>query len=430
VAYTYICTQKGVKQMASADNTQIFGTQGTITDSAGHVWQINADGKVVVDGNVDATTYYVESLAYVDGKVYQENINGSWWSKTKPEDTWSPADGQTYSPVKITDSNGHVWQIVGSNNGQVAVDGVVDQTTSYVINMVYVNGRVWQENVNHDWWYKNTPTDTWIGGTTTSPYDVSEEDAVVLGGTTHSITDAYGNTWAINTDGKITVNGTVDETSYGVTQLVYKGGKVYQENLNGDWWSKTVPTDTWAGGSTQSPLTASDPELITNASLISAVASEVIIVTSANVGVYGGSNLKFIGASGSTFVTFDGSNGNSVRSVSAVEFGSGKNETVYIAEGEKTYVYGQGDVGRIDMQSNSSVLLLGDKPAGGDMYAHTETWAEFDIHGVSQDTLNQAVANATHVTAGASTDYYEVKVAGSTIQVGSKGWSECVFKAV
>jgi hypothetical protein len=50
----------------------------------------------------DATTANVTELAYVNGKVWQENSSNLWWDKAKPTDAWLPADGTSTSPLTIT----------------------------------------------------------------------------------------------------------------------------------------------------------------------------------------------------------------------------------------------------------------------------------------------------------------------------------------
>lgn len=50
-----------------------------------------------------------------------------------------------------------------------------------------------------------------------------------------SITDASGNTWSLiqtpNQGLRVTVNGSVDPTTFFVTKLEYYNGQVYQENI-------------------------------------------------------------------------------------------------------------------------------------------------------------------------------------------------------
>ena len=75
------------------------GTKGSnIVDNSGNKWSI-VGGQVAVDGNVDPATANVTNLAFVNGKVWQENASGLWWSKTTPAGTWSPDPGTRIDPV-------------------------------------------------------------------------------------------------------------------------------------------------------------------------------------------------------------------------------------------------------------------------------------------------------------------------------------------
>ncbi len=68
----------------------------------------------------------------------------------------------------ISDANGNCWSIIG---GRVSVNGIVDPTTSGVIEMAYENGLVWQKNAANLWWSKATPSAAWYPphGTPVSP---------------------------------------------------------------------------------------------------------------------------------------------------------------------------------------------------------------------------------------------------------------------
>ena len=165
----------------------------------------------------------------------------------------------------ITDALGNVWTITPS--GQVAVNGKVDNTTANVTHLAYANGLVWQENRSDLWWSKTSPSASWSPtyGTATVPVGVPNASAnnTVLGvsvGTLTGrpgvpITDAGGNTWSI-LKGQVTVNGVIDPTTANVTELAYVNGKIWQENSQGLWWSKTAPAASWgpAYGTTVNPV--------------------------------------------------------------------------------------------------------------------------------------------------------------------------------
>lgn len=180
--------------MSSADNTMV-GANGSITDSAGNVWTITADGQVAVNGVPDPETANVTHLAYAKGLVWQENTQDLWWSKTSPTAAWDPPDGTSAIPVPVSDSlyrttvigiatpgspapppsfddpSGNIWSI--TPGGQVAVNGVVDPTTANVIELATVNGKIWQENADNLWWSKSAPADDWSYGDGTSDNPLS-----------------------------------------------------------------------------------------------------------------------------------------------------------------------------------------------------------------------------------------------------------------
>lgn len=56
-------------------------------------------GAVAINGNADSTTWYVIQLAYVNGVIWQKNVDNLWWSKTSPGDVWYPTEGTSVSPL-------------------------------------------------------------------------------------------------------------------------------------------------------------------------------------------------------------------------------------------------------------------------------------------------------------------------------------------
>jgi hypothetical protein len=95
-------TNPGTTPTRSPEDTVITAasTQG-ITDAKGNVWTIKG-GQVAVNGVADATTANVKELAFVKGKVWQENTANLWWAKTAPTDAWSPAAGTPTPPISLT----------------------------------------------------------------------------------------------------------------------------------------------------------------------------------------------------------------------------------------------------------------------------------------------------------------------------------------
>ena len=282
---------------ASANDTVVTGTTGTIQDASGNAWTITASGQVAINGTADVTTANVTELAYVDGAVWQENASKGWWGETTPNGGWTLGSGTTTSPLPVTvtppptpvppvtvtppptpitspndtivlagstaaiqDGKGNAWSITAS--GQVAVNGAADATTANVKELAYVNGAVWQENTASLWWSKTLPTDQWAGGSSTSPVPVkpvaSPNDTTVAAGSATIITDAAGNAWSLTSSGQVAVGGVADALTANVTELAYVDGTVWQENQAGLWWGKAAPSDAWgpAAGTATSPLPA------------------------------------------------------------------------------------------------------------------------------------------------------------------------------
>jgi hypothetical protein len=178
----------------------------------------------------------------------------------------SPNNMFAQQGVTITDAAGNRWTIV---NGQVVVNGVVDQTTANVVSLAYENGQVWQMNADRLWWAKSSPTDSWTPtfGTTVSPLsDFSTANNTVLSqfNSTGVITDANNDHWTIR-NGQVAVNGVVDPTTANVDALAYVNGQVWQENASGLWWGKSNAAAAWepATGTSVSPVMASPTNLVT-----------------------------------------------------------------------------------------------------------------------------------------------------------------------
>ena len=217
----------------SPNNTVVKGTAGSIVDAAGHKWTITAGGQVAVNGVADTTTSGVIELAYVNGKIWQENASKLWWGETQPNASWAPAAGTSVSPLPATppptptpvspnntvvtgtagaiiDAAGHKWTITAG--GQVAVNGVADTTTSGVIELAYVTGKIWQENGSKLWWGETQPNASWAptAGTSVSPLPVAVSAAAAITGVVppQRITIAAGTTSATVSQNQVSVVAT------------------------------------------------------------------------------------------------------------------------------------------------------------------------------------------------------------------------------
>lgn len=202
----------------------------------------------------------------------------------------------------IKDTNGNIWSI---DNGRVNVNEFDDPITARVVALAYVNGQIWQENADKLWWSKTLPSDTWSpnAGTPLAPEQVplqaSAEDTTVTTGA-QAIVDASQNAWSI-VSGQVDINGTIDTTTANVVELAYASGKVWQENSNQLWWSKTSPTAPWlpTNGTSTSPLPITIDPL---------QASVTISQSQVSVGATAGNHMVFISGSGDTLNLSGGSN--------------------------------------------------------------------------------------------------------------------------
>lgn len=167
------------------------------------------------------------------------------------------ADDTTIPPsAQIVGSDLSIWTLV---NSQVAVNGVVDQTTSNVIKLAYVSGLVWQENSSDLWYSKKVPSDTWSAATSIDPTTNQSSNGTTIPPAT-VIVGSDGTQWGLS-GGQVTVNGTVDTTTANVIEMAYVNALVWQESSDNLWWYKKVPTDTWQppAGTSTNPLSAIGP---------------------------------------------------------------------------------------------------------------------------------------------------------------------------
>ena len=244
----------------SANDTVVnAGSNAAIVDAVGNKWTITSGGQVAVNGKADTTTAGVIELAYVGGKIWQENGAKLWWGETQPNASWAPAAGTAVSPLPtppapppvsandtvvtagstaaIVDASGNHWTI--TSGGQIAVNGTTDTSTGNVTEIAYVNGQVWQENASKLWWGKTSPTAAWSpdAGTSTSPLPTS----VTIAATQTSATIALSQVTITATAGNhmVFISGTGDtarlsggtdtitDTGHGNTYVIPAAGKGY-----------------------------------------------------------------------------------------------------------------------------------------------------------------------------------------------------------
>jgi hypothetical protein len=241
----------------SANDTVVkAGSSSAITDAAGNKWTITSGGQISVNGVVDAVTAGVIELAYVDGKIWQENSNLDWWGKTSPTASWSPTAGTTVSPLPasiptpaptpaspngttittasgspIVDKAGNAWSLVQSASSglQIAVNGTVDSTTGHVVLLETLNGNIEQENTRGSWYEKSTPSASWTQiaaptvNVTAAPTNVTTAVSAAKVGTT----SADGGTFVMTAPGvaEVTLGTTADTLKFvGLSSVSLTGG--------------------------------------------------------------------------------------------------------------------------------------------------------------------------------------------------------------
>jgi hypothetical protein len=248
--------------MASPSNTVISIPGQSIVDTQGNTWTI-VDGRVAVNGVVDPTTGSVTEIAYENGLIWQKNTDNLWWSKTSATAAWAPPYGTSVDPIpnqvasandtivtvvttgaigSIADASGNLWSI---STSKVTLNGVADPSTANVIELAYVNGKIWQENSAGLWWSKGKPSDQWGPGPGTSTNPVLHITRTWIGGTDAFATQADWTPGGIPQAGDTAVlrSGNVSMTpGFGNGVNFNLQGGAMQFVLNGSF-----NTGTWTG---------------------------------------------------------------------------------------------------------------------------------------------------------------------------------------
>lgn len=166
---------------------------------------------------------------------------------TSPNYTYAVGPGAT-----VTDAYGTVYAI--NSYGQVTINGRVDATTNRVDALGYADGLVWQKNEHNLWYSKTSASARWVDRPASAgvpiPYQYSSPSNTVGS----YLTDASLNQWSINAAGQVVVDNRIDLTTNRVLKLEYVNGRIWQENTDGNWYSKLRPSDAWSTATTKDPL--------------------------------------------------------------------------------------------------------------------------------------------------------------------------------
>ena len=217
---------------------------------------------------------------------------GTKGSVTPIKKTTESAVGTVVTDTKgvIGDMEGNAWTLVGpSGNYQVAVNGVIDTTTSQVKSLSYVNKQVWQMNASNMYWGKNNPSEAWFpaNGQSSLPpqMKVSKDGTTITSATDPAVVDVDFNAWSLiastNNGLQVGVNAIPDTTTSQVIKLGIFGGKIWQQNSGKLWWSKSNPNDSWspAAGTSTAPTVSSTTPPVSTTKPIDTTAMQLSIKT-------------------------------------------------------------------------------------------------------------------------------------------------------
>ena len=149
--------------------------------------------------------------------------------------------------ASLVDANHNSWAI---SDGQVTVNGSVDQRTANVVELAYVGGVIWCKSTANLWFAKSLPTDAWSAPVSTSPLTPSRSSSVIVSGSGELI-DLNGNAWSIG-GGKVLLNGVMDASTANVVEMVYfGGGEIWHKTSANAWfWKSSASRLYWSGAST------------------------------------------------------------------------------------------------------------------------------------------------------------------------------------
>lgn len=163
--------------------------------------------------------------------------------------------------ASVTDAQGVVYAI--NDNGQITINGTLDPTTARVDAIGVFNGQVWQKNGDNLWYSKASAAATWAnypasGGNPMPVPGVANNQSITIDGgpAYNQFHDTHGNLWQINAAGQVVIDGRVDTTTARVVAMELVNGKIWQENADGNWYSKLKPSDTWTAAVRVDPATA------------------------------------------------------------------------------------------------------------------------------------------------------------------------------
>jgi hypothetical protein len=257
----------------------IHFTANQTTDGSAIVNQMRTDLPKIVQYLAPLTNQHVGGTSFVSSPV---NGPGSRVDAGPP-----PLAGTAPPPIMpspdntivlagstafITDAAGNKWTITGG--AQVAVNGVIDQTTNRVTELAYEKGLVWQENTDKLWWSKSSPASPWgptaagtsvspVPGPTTNPTGATITvqpaggPSVMINGDTPGTTTAGGDTFVLTAPGvvKATLGASAGTILFAKTSQVSltegAGNTVIRAQAGNNTWTAGQGTLRVIGGTRQ-----------------------------------------------------------------------------------------------------------------------------------------------------------------------------------
>lgn len=263
-------TESPFGSTVSAPGTALINSSGQSYTLVGTVGAY----QIAVNGVTDATSSRVVLLlAYTNASVhviYQENADGNWWYQPNSTTAWTgpvvdprPTEslqGATVSApgTALFNSTLQAYTLVGSPGAyQVAVNGVIDATTSNVILLLYYTASgvhvMYQENAAGQFYYQPNSTTAYIG-----PLPDPRGSTGITAPAQATGTDQHGNRFQYTTlvfdsefnsasDVSASTSGTVPAPWY-QNSVAFDGGTVAAYTISGGKLTITVDNSSHGGG--------------------------------------------------------------------------------------------------------------------------------------------------------------------------------------
>jgi hypothetical protein len=294
VGLTWTAVPLGTSESPSGTQVTAAGQPG-ITNSVGEVWTLvtgpaGSGLQIAVNGTVDPLTQNVVRLLYTNHLVWQQIADGRWWSKSQASDLWIPTAGTTTAPTVVPDVT-YIpqWAAQGSNTFTTLPEtaSTAASFTGLTPGVAY-QFRVVAVIAGTQSAPSAVATASTLGSAVAAPTGLTTSgitaSAVTLSwtavstGTSESpsgtqitaagqpaIINSFGESWTLVDGGagiglQVAVGGVIDTNTLSVQQLLYAGHAVWQQNVDGLWWSKTRASDLWSpsAGTTTAPTVTPD----------------------------------------------------------------------------------------------------------------------------------------------------------------------------